>query len=795
MAATVAKHKTKKGGKPPETVEWTSWGYGPGSKRGGTAPSDAAWERDMKKILSGVTSAPMKLSTRPTTTVRMPTLGDLNVLLKDTHIRDVHVPLSARSHVSDHANFRDNSSGAISPRFRNTPGTVFTKIQNTRPPCRQKQPHEALQLDDMHARYAFVNEKEARVPTAVAACVEPSPRPPSRHKDPPKALGLDLPPRPHTPPNSLDRSMEPFNGFEDVLASRKSLSSISTSSQEDIHASKRPVVNRRSAWGGGGGVGSDWSTVDSSISAEPLLSARRRGCYASPDPLISPSNNASTNAAANSSSNAANVTNTNATSNTNYSVAVGNASIHSNGMNLTMHTHINSHHGSHHGGVGMSGGGGMGGTTTQMSSSQSQLPAAHVWTGQQPLHMTSSNRSLNQLAQLPTKSSSSSVSMNHAGTMQPVQQPLKSDLRYTRAKSAKNTSSASRYINSDDEPSADEELIFVNDGWRLRPFKDKNVKGIDVFSKDRDRDRDRDRGEDRVELSVGFSVVIDMLIAARKPLIGHNMLLDLAYLYGQFIQPLPRCLTDFKRQIHELFPVIWDTKLIVHAAKLDKLFSRTSLEHLFDECESHPELMELCSFEHAEGFDRYEGQSLAHEAGYDAFMTGCIFAYICKYLTHKTHPPTSDTPTPGDLQVLESYKNQINMIRAAQHSLHLTEEDPEPPFSDVIYVGWSANEFTCAKQVADVFAAFGNVEVRMDHPRGAFVRIRQEPIQDEPTESCQLEEGEGMEQKDPESVPQVNIESIRESLKSSYPGIVITSAVEANSKPLLVPCCVLRPDV
>eukprot|EP00742_Colponemidia_sp_Colp-10_P003893 GILJ01004146.1.p1 GENE.GILJ01004146.1~~GILJ01004146.1.p1 ORF type:complete len:560 (-),score=84.76 GILJ01004146.1:140-1621(-) len=318
-------------------------------------------------------------------------------------------------------------------------------------------------------------------------------------------------------------------------------------------------------------------------------------------------------------------------------------------------------------------------------------------------------------------------------------------------------------------------------------------------SQNQDRDRG-DRGEDRVEVTVGFSVVIDMLISARKPLIGHNMLLDLAYLYGQFIQPLPPSLTEFKRQIHGLFPVIWDTKLIVHVAKLDKLFSRTSLEHLFDECESHPDLMELCSFEHAEGFDRYEGQSLAHEAGYDAFMTGCVFAYICKYLTHKTHPPTSDTPTPGDLKVLESYKNQINMIRAAQHSLHLTEEDPEPPFSDVVYVGWNDNEFTCAKQVANVFAAFGNVEVRMDHPRGAFVRIRQEPIQDEPTDSSELEEvveaeGEDMVHQDPISVPEVNIESIRESLKSLYPRIVITSAVEANSKPLLVPCCVVRPDV
>jgi hypothetical protein len=38
---------------------------------------------------------------------------------------------------------------------------------------------------------------------------------------------------------------------------------------------------------------------------------------------------------------------------------------------------------------------------------------------------------------------------------------------------------------------------------------------------------------------MGFSLVVEELINAKKPVIGHNMIYDVLYLYNQFIDDLP----------------------------------------------------------------------------------------------------------------------------------------------------------------------------------------------------------------------------------------------------------------
>lgn len=46
----------------------------------------------------------------------------------------------------------------------------------------------------------------------------------------------------------------------------------------------------------------------------------------------------------------------------------------------------------------------------------------------------------------------------------------------------------------------------------------------------------------------------------RPTLVGHNIFVDLVYLYRTFIGPLPDCVEEFQRKIHALFPLIVDTK-------------------------------------------------------------------------------------------------------------------------------------------------------------------------------------------------------------------------------------------
>lgn len=63
---------------------------------------------------------------------------------------------------------------------------------------------------------------------------------------------------------------------------------------------------------------------------------------------------------------------------------------------------------------------------------------------------------------------------------------------------------------------------------------------------------------------LGFSQIISLLATYQKPIIGHNIFLDIVLLHTQFIGPLPMKYSKFKKNIHEIFPVIFDTKLISH---------------------------------------------------------------------------------------------------------------------------------------------------------------------------------------------------------------------------------------
>jgi RimJ/RimL family protein N-acetyltransferase len=72
---------------------------------------------------------------------------------------------------------------------------------------------------------------------------------------------------------------------------------------------------------------------------------------------------------------------------------------------------------------------------------------------------------------------------------------------------------------------------------------------------------------------LGFRRVWLALIAARLPLVGHNCMFDLLFLYAAFEGELPDTLPDFKRELHARFPVIIDTKVLANHAVLngDKL--------------------------------------------------------------------------------------------------------------------------------------------------------------------------------------------------------------------------------
>ena len=55
---------------------------------------------------------------------------------------------------------------------------------------------------------------------------------------------------------------------------------------------------------------------------------------------------------------------------------------------------------------------------------------------------------------------------------------------------------------------------------------------------------------------MGFSLVVDELIRARKPIIGHNMIYDIIYLYNQFIDDLPDTYLEFIAKVRDIHLIL-----------------------------------------------------------------------------------------------------------------------------------------------------------------------------------------------------------------------------------------------
>ncbi|ORX52687.1 CAF1-domain-containing protein [Hesseltinella vesiculosa] len=160
---------------------------------------------------------------------------------------------------------------------------------------------------------------------------------------------------------------------------------------------------------------------------------------------------------------------------------------------------------------------------------------------------------------------------------------------------------------------------------------------------------------DRTE-AVGFRQVIDWMTSSKKPLVGHNMLLDVAHVIGQFIQPLPDTKEEFKVLAHNMFPIMVDTKFLATCVpELSEVITgSTDLESLRFETTRH--MFKNPRIDLGGYYMRYAADK-AHEAGYDAFMTGSVFIKLMSYLYEKEHGPFVEEEKEKDEDQVSSSEN------------------------------------------------------------------------------------------------------------------------------------------
>nr|XP_023873984.1 poly(A)-specific ribonuclease PARN-like isoform X2 [Quercus suber] len=172
------------------------------------------------------------------------------------------------------------------------------------------------------------------------------------------------------------------------------------------------------------------------------------------------------------------------------------------------------------------------------------------------------------------------------------------------------------------------------------------------------KDENRRVAEMKIQAAIGFRHVIDLLSAEKKLIVGHNCFLDIAHVYSKFVGPLPLAAEEFVSSVNKYFPHIVDTKILLnanHVLQQRMKKSSTSLSSAFAllcpqiavSSKSTGLTFQQCVQVEVQVDDMRSSNwnsGAKHEAGYDAFMTGCIFVQACSYLgiDFKLHSPSEN---------------------------------------------------------------------------------------------------------------------------------------------------------
>lgn len=211
--------------------------------------------------------------------------------------------------------------------------------------------------------------------------------------------------------------------------------------------------------------------------------------------------------------------------------------------------------------------------------------------------------------------------------------------------------------------------------------------------------------EDLLEEAVGFSKVIKLLSNSNKPIVGHNMKLDLFLTITNFLGPAPFNLLDFKEKVLNTFPIVFDTKLIASVPPVNEVAYRTGLQGLVELIDNEtlpiPDVIIAEDLQNeTNATDQY------HQAGYDAYCTGRLFLSLSEHIFTCAGKGSEHIDLSSEL--LEHYKNRIYIMGLRDvFFTNLANEDVMPDRSNVFYIrfppGWRRSH------IEDVFSPYSSI--------------------------------------------------------------------------------------
>lgn len=182
----------------------------------------------------------------------------------------------------------------------------------------------------------------------------------------------------------------------------------------------------------------------------------------------------------------------------------------------------------------------------------------------------------------------------------------------------------------------------------------------------------------KYKIGKGVKNVFDAIILNKKPIIGHNFLLDILFCFSHFDE-LPKLYTDFKKLMINSFTAIYDTKIIYYNwkeffSKEKKDFYDTSLESIYDILNSNYGNLVNINISSEGGFNNFLAGTINsdninnnitvkafHQAGYDSFITGCCFIYMKEAL--------------NDISKIESMNFKITFMKTYYNCFDFKNEE------------------------------------------------------------------------------------------------------------------------
>ena len=179
------------------------------------------------------------------------------------------------------------------------------------------------------------------------------------------------------------------------------------------------------------------------------------------------------------------------------------------------------------------------------------------------------------------------------------------------------------------------------------------------------------------EDALGFTRIVDFMSKLNKPIISHNGILDLMFLYDKFYRPLPETQMEFRTAINSLFPHIYDCKHMINTRlELQSLFPNSMLSEVYKRVTLRPDFGFGQNIEIHSGFPDYSlSGDIYHEAGFDALMTGVSWFKMMTLLGKKRKfPGVEYIEKDENIQLMD--KNRIPMASIKQ-SMNLNPIGPD----------------------------------------------------------------------------------------------------------------------